>query len=142
MGDPDKNCSRTRVRCKIIFSRDLTRRSCVCPPRSNRMTHPSVPALTILAVLFSVTAACAQSAGPIEAIGADGTVIQPVVQPTALTPVQRNALYNTASRHHIQARAGEVAAVVGATVPPSIELGDLPAVPTLGNDPDNVLKYA
>jgi hypothetical protein len=106
------------------------------------MTHPSVPALTIVAVLFSVTAACAQSAGPVEAIGPDGAVIQPVVQPTALTPVQRNALYNTASRHHIHANAGEVTAAVGATVPPSIELGDLPDVPTLVDDPDNVLKYA
>lgn len=106
------------------------------------MTHPSVPAITILAVLFSVTAACAQSAGPVEAIGPDGAVIQPVVQPTALTPVQRSALYNTASRRHIQADAGEVTAAVGATVPPSIELGSLPDVPTLGADPDNVLKYA
>jgi hypothetical protein len=106
------------------------------------MIHPSVPALTILAVLFSVTAACAQSAGPVEAVGPDGAVIQPVVQPTALTPVQRSALYNTARRRHIAANAGEVTAAVGATVPPSIELGDLPDVPTLVDDPDNVLKYA
>ena len=106
------------------------------------MTHPSVPALTILAVLFSVTAACAQSAGSVEAVGSDGDVIQPVVQPTALTPVQRSALYNTASRQHIQANAGELTAAVGATVPPAIELGNLPDVPTLGDDPDNILKYA
>src|SRR5579863_5341368 len=100
MDDPDKNCSRTRVRCKIIFSPDLTRRSCVCPLRSNRMTYPSVPPLTILAVLFSVTAACAQSAGPVEAVGADGAVFQPVIQPTPVTPVQRSALYNTAHRRY------------------------------------------
>jgi hypothetical protein len=106
------------------------------------MTHPSVPALAIVAVLFSVTAACAQSAGPVEAIGPDGAVIQPVVQPTALTPVQRSALYNTATHRHIATNAGEVTAAVGAVVPPSIELGDLPDVPTLGDDPDTVLKYA
>ncbi len=106
------------------------------------MTHPSVPALTILAVLFSVMAACAQSAGSVEAVGPDGDVIQPVVQPTALTPVQRSALYNTATRQHIQANAGELTAAVGATVPPAIELGNLPDVPTLGDDPDNILKYA
>lgn len=106
------------------------------------MSHLRVPALTVVAVLFSITAACAQSAGPLEAVGPDGAVLQPVVQPTALTPVQRSALYNTASRQHIQARAGEVTAAVGTTVPPAIELGSLPAVPTLGDNPDNVLKYA
>ncbi len=106
------------------------------------MSHPSVPALTALAVLFGVTAACAQSASPVEAVGPDGAVIQPVLQPTALTPVQRSALYNIASRHHIHANAGEVTAAVGATVPPSVELGNLPEVPTLVDDPDNVLKYA
>jgi len=106
------------------------------------MTNSTIPALTTLALLFGVTAACAQSAGPVEAVGPDGVVIQPVVQPMALTPVQRSALYNTASHQHIQANAGEISAAVGAAVPPSLALGDLPDVPTLGDDPDSVLKYA
>lgn len=107
------------------------------------MTYPSVPAsLTVVALLFGATAACAQSAGPVEAVGPDGAVVQPVVQPMALTPVQRSALYNTASHRHIQANAGEVPAAVGAIVPPSLILGNLPETPTLGDDSDNVLKYA
>lgn len=106
------------------------------------MTHPCVPALTLLAALFAATNASAQSAGPVEAVGPDGAVVQPFVQPVPLTPLQRNAVYNTASRQHIQANAGEISAAVGAAVPPSLALGNLPDVPTLGDDPDNVLKYA
>jgi hypothetical protein len=106
------------------------------------MTHHCVPALTLLGGLFAATTACAQSVGPVEAVGPDGAVVQPVVQPVPLTPLQRNALYNTASRQHVQANAGEITAAVGAAVPPSLALGNLPDVPTLGNDPDNVLKYA
>ena len=107
------------------------------------MTHRSVPALlTVAALLFGTTAARAQSAGPVEAVGPDGAVVQSVVQPMALTPVQRSALYNTASRRHVQADAGEVPAAVGAIVPPSLVLSNLPETPSLGDDSDNVLKYA
>lgn len=107
------------------------------------MTHPSVPvSLAVVAVLFGASAARAQSAGAVEAVGPDGAVVQSVVQPTALTPVQRSALYNTARHGNIQANAGEFSAAVGAIVPPSLALGNLPDAPMLGGDSDGVLKYA
>lgn len=107
------------------------------------MTHPSVPvSLAVVAVLFGASAARAQSAGAVEAVGPDGAVVQSVVQPTALTPVQRSALYNTARHGNIQANAGEFSATVGAIVPPSLALGNLPDAPMLGGDSDGVLKYA
>lgn len=107
------------------------------------MTRPSVPiSLAVVAILFGASAARAQSAGAEEAVGPDGAVVQSVVQPTALTPVQRSALYNTARRRHIQVNAGEFTAAVGAIVPPSLVLGNLPDAPTLGGDSDSVLKYA
>jgi len=105
-------------------------------------TGPYFPALTLFAVLCSATAASAQSAGPVEAIGPDGAVVEPASPLPALTPAQRSAVYNTASRRSIRADAGQINAEVGAWVPPSLALGALPQTATATDESGNVLKYA
>ena len=99
--------------------------------------NPSFPALIIVAVLLGVTGASAQSTGPVETIGPDGAVTQPM----GLTPVQQNTLYNAVTRQRVRAARSDIIAATGALVPPSLALGDLPYVPVLGDDAD-VLKYA
>jgi hypothetical protein len=99
--------------------------------------NPRLPALTLAAILFGVTSAWAQSTGPVEAIGPDGAVTQPM----GLTLVQQSTLYNVVSRQRVRATRRDITAAVGAPVPPSLALGDLPDVPALCDDAD-VLKYA
>jgi hypothetical protein len=99
--------------------------------------NPSFPALTIVAVLFGVTGASAQSTGPVETIGPDGAVTRPM----GLTSVQRNTLYNAVTRQRVRAARSDITAATGAPVPPSLALGDLPSVPVFGDDAD-ILKYA
>ena len=98
--------------------------------------NPSFPALTIVAVLLGVTGASAQSTGPVETIGPDGAVTQPMV----LTSVQRNTLYNAVTRQRVRAARSDITAATGAPVPPSLELGDLPYVSVFGDA--DILKYA
>lgn len=89
-------------------------------------------------LLLGTGGALAQSAGLDEAIGPHGAV----AQPHALTPAQRNAIYNAASRQKARPPADRIAAAVGAPVPASIELLDLPDQARNDNALAGVLKYA
>ena len=98
----------------------------------------------LLASLPGITSVAAQSFGPDEAVGRPGSV----TQPTVLTPQQRRAIYEAVGRQRVRSSDLAIAAVVGAPVPPSLLLHDLPDPPT-GNseqaaDDANVriLKYA
>ena len=100
--------------------------------------------LVLLASLPGITSAAAQSFGPDEAVGPPGSVSQQ----TVLSPQQRRAIYEAVVRQGGQFAAPAIAAVVGAPVPPSLLLQDLPD-PAVGNadqmadDPNaRVLKYA
>lgn len=100
--------------------------------------------LVLIASLPGITNAAAQSFGPDEAVGPPGLVSQQ----TILSPQQRRAIYEAVMRQRVRFADPAVAAVVGAPVPPSLLLYDLPDSPT-GNldqaaDDDAVrpLKYA
>ncbi len=91
-----------------------------------------------MGLLLGTAGAVAQSAGLDEAIGPHGAV----TQNQALTPGQKNAIYNAVSQQKVRPPADRIAPAVGAAVPPSTELLDLPDQ-THGDDTSSaVLKYA
>jgi hypothetical protein len=99
-------------------------------------------AMILTAPIFAATGASAQSIGPDEAISPPGSLSQQ----TVLSPPQRRAIYEAVAGQRVPSAAPTMATVVGAPVPPSLVLHDLPAQPS---DPDQaddfgfrVLKYA
>jgi len=96
------------------------------------------PALALVGLLFGMAPALAQSAGPDEGIQPNGTVRQDL----ALTAGQRSAIYNIVIRERVKPHADQIAVAVGAPVPPTIELVDLPDQATVNNPSAAVLKYA
>ncbi len=92
----------------------------------------------LLGLFFSVAAALAQSAGPDEAIQPDGTLRQNL----ALTAGQRSAIYNIVIRQRAKPHADPMSITVGAPVPPTIDLVDLPDQATADNPSAALLKYA
>jgi hypothetical protein len=95
-------------------------------------------ALTLLGLFFSMAPALAQSAGPDEAVQPNGTVRQNL----ALTAGQRSAIYNVVIRERAKPHADQIAVAVGAPVPPTIDLVDLPDQATADNPSAALLKYA
>ncbi len=97
-----------------------------------------VAALTALLLILGSSVAVAQTVGPDEAIEAGGTVTQKLV----LTPAQKSAIYNAVAQQHlVDASSPRVTAAVGAVVPPSVELHELPDQ-AAADDPSTTLKYA
>jgi hypothetical protein len=92
----------------------------------------------LIGLSLGTAGAFAQSPGLDEAIGPHGAVMQK----HALTPTQKSALYNAASRQKIRPPADRIAAAVGAPVPPSAELLDVPDQARSDNALAPVLKYA
>jgi len=95
-------------------------------------------AAALLALFFGIAPALAQSAGPDEAIQPNGTVAQTL----ALTAGQRSAIYNIVIRQRVKPHAEQISVAVGAPVPPTIELVDLPDQATADNPSAALLKYA
>ena len=97
-------------------------------------------ALSVIALMLTIgaTVASAQSAGPDEAIKPNGAVEQQF----ALTTGQRQAIYNLVIQQRVKPRSRELSVAVGAPVPPSTELTDLPDQ-VAADDPSSAsLKYA
>jgi len=109
-----------------------------------------LPATGCLALIFGSSVlgasvsgagcALAQSAVTEEAIAPDGAVMQS----HAFTAAQRHAIYSAAIRQKARAPSGRIPASVGAAVPVSVELRDLPdqANDGDGDRTSRVLKYA
>jgi hypothetical protein len=95
-------------------------------------------AAALLGLFFGVAPALAQSAGPDEAIQPNGTVRQNL----ALTAGQRSAIYNIVIRQRAKPHADQISVAVGAPVPPTIDLVDLPDQATADNPSAALLKYA
>jgi hypothetical protein len=92
----------------------------------------------LMGLWFGTVGALAQSAGLDEAVGPHGAVMQK----HALTAGQKNAIYNAVSQQKVRPPADRIAPSVGAPVPPSTELLDLPEQ-THGDDTSSaLLKYA
>jgi hypothetical protein len=96
----------------------------------------SLPAL--LGLFFGIAPALAQSAGPDEAVQPNGTVRQTL----PLTAGQRSAIYNIVIRERVKPHADQIIVTVGAPVPPTIDLVDLPDQATVNNPSAALLKYA
>jgi uncharacterized protein DUF1236 len=79
------------------------------------------PSLVILVFLLA-TAARAQNPSPDEAVKPDGSVRQELT----LTAGQRSAIYNAVVQQRLHASGTGIPAAVGAPVPWSVELSDLP----------------
>lgn len=95
-------------------------------------------AATLLGLFFGMAPAFAQSAGPDEAIQPDGTLRQNL----ALTAGQRSAIYNIVIRQRAKPHTDQLIVTVGAPVPPTITLVDLPEQATADNPSAALLKYA
>jgi hypothetical protein len=95
-------------------------------------------AAALLGLFFGIAPALAQSAGPDEAIQPNGTVRQNL----ALTAGQRSAIYNIVIRQRAKPHAEQISVAVGAPVPPTIDLVDLPDQATVNNPSTALLKYA
>jgi hypothetical protein len=95
-------------------------------------------AAALLGLFFGIAPALAQSAGPDEAIQPNGTVRQNL----ALTAGQRSAIYNIVIRQRVKPHADQISVAVGAPVPPTIDLVDLPDQATVDNPSAALLKYA
>jgi hypothetical protein len=95
-------------------------------------------AAALLGLFFGIAPALAQSAGPDEAIQPNGTVRQNL----ALTAGQRSAIYNIVIRQRAKPHADQISVAVGAPVPPTIDLVDLPDQATVDNPSAALLKYA
>lgn len=95
-------------------------------------------ALALFGLILGAAPALAQSAAADEAIQPNGTVAQSLT----LTAGQRSAIYNIVIRERAKPHADQISVAVGAPVPPTIDLADLPDQAT-ANDPSTaLLKYA
>jgi hypothetical protein len=95
---------------------------------------------TLVSLAFAVVsgAAAAQSVTPEEMIRPDGAVSQNFV----LTAAQKNAIYNAILQQRVRLPAERLSAAVGAAVPSSIALVDLPDQATANDPAAALLKYA
>jgi hypothetical protein len=97
------------------------------------------PAAVLLVIVsLGPPSALAQSAGSDEAVQPNGTVAQSL----ALTAGQRSAIYNIVIRERAKPHADQISVAVGAPVPPTIDLADLPDQATANNPSTAFLKYA
>ncbi len=96
-----------------------------------------LPAIITVAVFLGAGGALAQSIGPDEMITPDGAVSQNL----ALTTAQRNAIYNAATRARVRSSGTTVPVAIGATVPPSVDLRELPDQASAENPLAEHLKY-
>jgi hypothetical protein len=95
-------------------------------------------ALALLSLFCGNGAAMAQTAGPDEAVRPNGAVSQKL----ALTPAQESAIYNAVIRQRGRMYTTAVPIAVGAPVPPSVELRELPDQAAADNPWTDLLKYA
>jgi hypothetical protein len=94
--------------------------------------------LILAGTVLGSAAARAQSAGSDEIIQPGGSVTQNI----GLTATQKKSIYNAVFRQPVKTYTFELATSVGADVPPSVELTDLPGN-VVGSEPWAAgLKYA
>jgi hypothetical protein len=101
-------------------------------------TNVSLSGLVLVGTVFGSAAAFAQSVGPDEAVQPNGAFTQNL----ALTAAQKNAIHNAIFQQRLNPYTLELATTVGAPVPQSVELIDLPENATAGDPWAIHLKYA
>ena len=98
----------------------------------------ALPALVIWTLLGTLGGAVAQTTGPDEAVRPNGAVNQKL----ALTSAQQRAIYNAVIQQRGRTYTIGVPIAVGAPVPPSVELRDLPDQAAADIPWTDLLKYA
>lgn len=93
-----------------------------------------LPSFVGLALIFGVASANVQGVGVDEAVTSRGAVTQTI----GFTPAQKNAIYNALVRQRVRASTVRIEPTVGASVPRSVPLAELPA----GLAEATFLKYA
>ena len=97
-----------------------------------------IPPCAAVALFLGTAGAFAQTVGSDEAVTPDGVVAQKL----ALTAAQKSAIYNAVMQHKVRASTTAIPAAIGAPVPPTIALSDLPDQ-AVGHQPwAEFLKYA
>ena len=91
----------------------------------------------LFALALGLSPAAAQTVAPDEVVSPKGEVSQP----STLSASQRTTIYNLVVRDRVRIVDTKLAATVGATVPPWVELRDLPNQAVDG-DSGAFLKYA
>jgi hypothetical protein len=90
-----------------------------------------------LGTVISSTTALAQSAGRDEAVQSNGSVTQTIT----LTAAQRSAIFNAVFDQPVKPQIRQLAATVGAPVPQTVDLIDLPENGLAGDPAQVGLKY-
>ena len=97
-----------------------------------------IPLFAAIALFLGTGGAFAQTVGSDETVDPDGVVAQKLV----LTAAQKSTIYNAGMKQKIRASTATIPAAVGAPVPPTIALSDLPDQ-AVGDQPwAELLKYA
>ncbi len=100
-----------------------------------RCLAPSLAAAALLASTFGVIA---QNAGSIEEVNSSGVASQEVT----LTSAQERAIYNAVARQRVRPLNEPIPVAVGAPVPQTLELADLPDQAAPAEPSGTLLKYA
>jgi hypothetical protein len=103
--------------------------------------HPPTPLLCaslLCASFLAASGAQAQSVTPDEAIGPGGIVGQSL----QFSPVERSEIRNTTAAQRLHGTTRGLTAVIGAPVPPTLSLSDLPDQTVSDTEGGAVLKYA
>lgn len=104
--------------------------------RNSLLTTLAAAALIVVAGA-ATDAAHAQSVIPDEAVKTGG-----VVGETALSPMQKTAIYHAVARQGLTTSTAGIADTVGAAVPAGAELRDLPYQQDAEDNTATILKYA
>lgn len=105
------------------------------------MIDRSAPAKVLFGLSMLVAGAgcaAAQTVGADETVTPDGAVVPPL----ALTADQQNVIYNAVMRQGLKPATGNVSPAIGAPVPQSANLPELPLEDDLTFDGASLLKYA
>ena len=98
----------------------------------------SLAGLVLLGTLSTAATAFAQSAGLDETVQPNGAVAQKLT----LTAAQRSAIFNAIFQQPVKPYTTQFAAAVGASVPQTVDLTDLPNSAVTGDPTAADLKYA
>jgi hypothetical protein len=106
--------------------------------RNLRQPRLLLCASVVCASFLAADGARAQSVAPDETVGPDGTIAQKL----QFSPVERSAILNSAAAQRVHGANRGVTAAIGAPVPPTLPLRDLPDQAAVGAEGGPVLKYA
>jgi len=97
-----------------------------------------LPSFAAAAFLLGTAGAFAQTIGSVESINPDGVAARNL----ALTTAQKSAIYAAVMQQKVRASANAIPVAIGAAVPPTLALLDLPDDAVADQPWADLLKYA